>query len=131
MVEREHPENAPELFWYRPPAARPKVLIYFHGGGYIAGSPRSHRGLLAALATTTGIAVCAPRYRLAPEHAFPAAQDDAYAAWRHLRRSGFAPGDIALAGDSAGGGLALSLLARLCAESTPPAALAVFSRGPT
>ncbi|WP_263337612.1 alpha/beta hydrolase [Albidovulum salinarum] len=127
IVEREHPEEAPELFWHRPAAGRPKVLIYFHGGGYIAGSPRTHHGLLASLAKVAGIAVCTPRYRLAPEHPFPAAQDDAYAAWRHLRQTGFAPRDIALAGDSAGGGLALSLVARLCAEHTPPAAVAVFS----
>ncbi|MGB7322186.1 MAG: alpha/beta hydrolase [Albidovulum sp.] len=120
-------QAVPSLFWFTPPQAGPKVLLYFHGGGYIAGSPHSHRGLLAALARSSGVEVCVPRYRFAPEHPFPAAQDDALAAWRRLRVMGYAPGDIAVAGDSAGGGLALSLLSRLCVEGTPPAAAVVFS----
>lgn len=117
----------PPLVRVAPPGAAGKLLLYFHGGGYIAGSPDTHIGLLAALARAARITVVAPRYRLAPEHPFPAAQDDAIAAWRHLLAKGHRPKDIALAGDSAGGGLALSLLARLCAEEMPPAAAVVFS----
>lgn len=110
-----------------PPDAAPGMVLYFHGGGYVAGSPQTHAALLAALARATGREIRAPRYRLAPEHPFPAAWEDARAAWEGLRAQGCAPGSIALAGDSAGGGLALSLLADLCAEGTPPAAAAVFS----
>ncbi|MGB3146634.1 MAG: alpha/beta hydrolase [Paracoccaceae bacterium] len=110
-----------------PPGAGPGILVYFHGGGYIAGSPETHIGLLAALARAAGVCVIAPQYRLAPEHPFPAAPEDAFALWSHLRQSGHRPEEIALGGDSAGGGLALLLLARLCAQATPPAAVLTFS----
>lgn len=127
-VARDAADGAvPPLVRVTPPDAARSVLLYFHGGGYIAGSPDTHIGLLAALARITGFVVIAPRYRLAPENPFPAAQDDAAAVWLHLLTEGNAPNDIALAGDSAGGGLALSLLARLCADGTPPAAAVVFS----
>lgn len=109
------------------PARGDAALLYLHGGGYIAGSPRTHRALLGRLARRTGLAVTAPDYRLAPEFPLPAALEDALAAWARLVAGGTRPDRIVLAGDSAGGGLALALLAVLCARGTPPAALAVFS----
>lgn len=124
-VEADFP--VPPFLRVTPPEAGPGVLIYFHGGGYIAGSPDTHIGLLAALARAAGTNVIAPRYRLAPENPFPAAQEDAFAVWTHLVRTGLPPDQIVLAGDSAGGGLALSLLSRLCAQKNPPAAVLTFS----
>lgn len=106
----------------------PHRVLYLHGGGYLVGSAASHRPLLAGLAHATGSPVLAPEYRLAPEHPFPAALDDALAAWHALRAAGFPAGRIAVAGDSAGGGLAMSLLLRLRAEGADlPGALGLIS----
>lgn len=102
-------------------------IVYFHGGGYICGSPETHRGLAGCLALATGREVIAPRYRLAPEHPAPAAFEDARRAIDALEELGTAPGDLILGGDSAGGGLALALLARLCAEDRRPLGLFAFS----
>jgi acetyl esterase/lipase len=104
---------------------RHKVILYLHGGAYIAGSPRTHRHLGAALAGAAGARVVLPDYRLAPEHPFPAALDDAMAVYRHLLGSGYGPGEIAVAGDSAGGGLAFALLLRIAREGLPRPACAV------
>lgn len=103
------------------------VILYFHGGGYIAGSPETHRAMLGRLSKLTGIQVVAPAYRLAPEHPAPAGFEDACAAFSELRARGYAPSQIVLGGDSAGGGLALALLAHLCATDARPAALFAFS----
>lgn len=89
------------------------VILYLHGGAYVAGSPRTHRPLTAELARSTGAQVLALDYRQAPEHAFPAWIDDALAAYQHLLQHGTAPQNIVLAGDSAGGNLVLVLLLRL------------------
>src|SRR5208337_53119 len=86
------------------------TLLYLHGGGYIGMSPRTHRNLTGAFAKR-GFRVFAPDYRLAPEHPFPAAVDDAAAAWPALRAH--VDGPACVAGDSAGGGLTLALLMRL------------------
>lgn len=109
------------------PADPRRVLLWFHGGAFIAGSPNTHRGLAAHLSRKSGLPVVLPDYRLAPEHPYPAAWDDSLAAWKALRAHGLAADDIALGGDSAGGCLALSLMARLCAEGAPPAAAVLFS----
>ena len=82
-----------------------RALLYLHGGGYCIGSPRSHRGLAANLAAAIGCVALVPDYRLAPEHRFPSAVDDAVKAYRHLLGEGVEPGRIVIAGDSAGGGL--------------------------
>lgn len=103
------------------------ILLYFHGGGYLMGSPRTHAALLAALARRTGARAFLPDYRLAPEHPFPAAYEDALAAYDGLVALGHAPESIMLGGDSAGGGLALALLGQLCREGRPPAGLFAFS----
>jgi epsilon-lactone hydrolase len=106
----------------------PGVLLYFHGGGYVFGSPRTHRAMLARLTELTGMRACLPTYRLAPEHAFPAALNDARTAYEGLLAIGVPANNIVLGGDSAGGGLALSLLADICARDAPkPAAAFAFS----
>jgi phosphinothricin tripeptide acetyl hydrolase len=100
--------------WLRPPAARPgAAVLYLHGGGYAIGSPRSHRHLAAAIAKAAGAPALIVDYRLAPEHPFPAALDDAVAAYRWLLGTGHAPGRIVVAGDSAGGGLTVATLLAL------------------
>ena len=83
------------------------LILYFHGGGYVFGSPRTHRAMLAQLSRRTGLPACLPDYRKAPEHAFPAATDDALAAYREVTAQGR---PVVIGGDSAGGGLALALL---------------------
>jgi acetyl esterase/lipase len=103
-----------------------RVLLYFHGGGYVFGSPDTHSALVARLARKAGARAVMPRYRRAPEHPFPAAWEDAVAAWDNLLVSGIPPETIILGGDSAGGGLALSLLGTLVERggSLPRAAFA-------
>ena len=96
-----------------PGSAASRVLLYFHGGGFCSGSIASHRRLVTEAGRAAQIRTLAIEYRLAPEHPFPAAYDDAYAAWRWLRRQGVPAENIVLAGDSAGGGLAVALLTRL------------------
>jgi monoterpene epsilon-lactone hydrolase len=90
-----------------------RVLMFFHGGGYCSGSIRSHRRLVTEAGRSAGIRTLAVGYRLAPEHPFPAAMEDALTAWRFLRRQGIASRHIAVGGDSAGGGLAVVLNTRL------------------
>jgi acetyl esterase/lipase len=86
------------------------VLLYLHGGGYVIGSPQAYRALTSELGRCTGVRTLAVDYRLAPEHPFPAAVEDAVTAYRVLLEGGRPPGRIAVAGDSAGGGLALAML---------------------
>lgn len=94
------------------PWAKPgRTLLYVHGGGYVAHSARTYRGLIAALSKAAASTVVAPDYPLAPEHPFPAGPDGVHAAYTALRAE--TDGVITLAGDSAGGGLALGLLLRL------------------
>lgn len=85
------------------------VVLYCHGGGFQIGSPRSHRSLIARLAAVAGVAFVAPEYRLAPEHRAPAAHDDCVAAYRALIERGTPANRIVVAGDSAGGNLALAV----------------------
>lgn len=87
----------------------PRALLYFHGGGFVAGSPESHRGLVAKLVAASGTSAFVPRYRLAPEHPFPAAVRDGLDAYRGLIAHGIPPCSILLAGDEAGGGLAFAV----------------------
>ena len=104
------------------------AVLFLHGGAFIIGSPRSHRSITGRLARLTGANVFVPDYRLAPEHPFPAALDDVIACYRALLNEGYAPERIAVAGDSAGGGLALSLCLRLRFERLPqPACVALIS----
>ena len=95
------------------------VLLYFHGGAYIFGAPRTHAAMLAKLSKMTGMQAVLPDYRLAPDAPFPAAFDDAVASYEALIARGVAPNDIVIGGDSAGGGLALALLGHICAKALP------------
>jgi acetyl esterase/lipase len=105
-----------------------RLVLYLHGGGYFFCSPRTHRPITYGLAAGADVTLFALDYRLAPEHRFPAALDDAVAAYRTLVSDGFAPERIAIAGDSAGGGLALATLLALRDAGTPlPAAAVLFS----
>jgi len=98
-----------------------RVILYFHGGGYCSGSILSHRRLVTEAGRAAGVRTLAVGYRLAPEHPFPAALEDALAAWRWLRGQGIAAGNIVVGGDSAGGGLTLALAGELkrARESLP------------
>jgi len=87
-----------------------RVLLFFHGGGYCSGSIRSHRRMVSEAGRAAKVRTLAIAYRLAPEHPFPAALDDALAAWFFLRQSGIAAAHIAIGGDSAGGGLTAALI---------------------
>ncbi len=108
------------------PEAAP-VLLYLHGGGYLACSPKTHRPITGAFAKA-GLRVWVPDYRLAPEHPFPAAVEDAEAAWHGLIARGYAAANIGVAGDSAGGGLALALMLALRdGKQALPAAAVLFS----
>ena len=91
-----------------PGSDRDRVFMFLHGGGYISGSIDSHRHMVAEVGRQASCRTLAVGYRLAPEHPFPAALDDAVAAYRFLLSSGYAPERIVLAGESAGGGLALA-----------------------
>jgi len=105
-----------------------RVILYFHGGGYCAGSPASHRQMIAKLCEQAHARALVPDYRLAPENPFPAAFDDAIACYRWLLASGIDPAGIAFAGDSAGGGLALSAAMAVRNEGLPqPAAIVLLS----
>jgi len=108
---------------------RPSLsLLYLHGGGYTTGSPATHRALTGHLAARCNARVFAADYRLAPEHPFPAALDDAVASWRGLMGEGLDADRVAIAGDSAGGGLAVATALRLRALGEPmPRALVLFS----
>src|SRR5580658_6923514 len=91
-----------------PNAARDAAILYVHGGGYVIGSLDSHRHLVAEAGRAANAVALALDYRLAPEHPFPAAVDDAVAGYRFLLAQGFKPERIAIGGDSAGGGLVVA-----------------------
>jgi len=96
-----------------PGAVQERVFLLLHGGGYNAGSPKTHRRLAANLGQAMGMRALVPDYRLAPEHPFPAGVEDAIKVYRWLLESGFSEGNIVVGGDSAGGGLALSMMLAL------------------
>jgi monoterpene epsilon-lactone hydrolase len=102
------------------------VLLYLHGGGYVFGGLESHRGIATRLAEAAGIRVLLLDYRLAPEYRYPAAVEDATAAYRWLLGQGFAASRIVVAGDSAGGGLSAALMVNLKALGLPGPAAAVL-----
>ena len=110
--------NGVNVQWAGNPAGK-KVLLYFHGSGYIFGSPTTHRGLADRIARTFEARTVIPDYRLAPENPFPAAVDDAFACYQGLLETGMAAQDIIIAGDSAGGGLTAALLLKIKDENNP------------
>jgi len=111
--------------WSLAPGSNPsRVLLYFHGGGYCSGSVVSHRRLVTEAGRAAGVRTLAVGYRLAPDHPFPAALEDALTAWRFLRQQGLRAAQVVVGGDSAGGGLTLGLIGRLqeAREELPPCA---------
>lgn len=114
--ERHRPDNA----------VAGRAVLYLHGGGYVFGSAKSHRGLTFKLAQEARAEVFSLDYRRAPEHPYPAAIEDALAAYRWLLDEGRSPEGIAVAGDSAGGGLALALMLSAQANNLPPPACAIL-----
>ncbi len=115
--------------WLVAPGTRAdRAVLYLHGGGYVIGSIKSHRYLMQNVSRHSGARTLGIDYRLAPEHPFPAAIEDACTAYQWLLGEGFAPGRIAIAGDSAGGGLTLATLLRLRDEGVAlPAAGVLIS----
>jgi acetyl esterase/lipase len=104
------------------------ALLYLHGGAYAIGSPSTHRALAARLGRAAGLNALVPDYRLAPENPFPAAVEDALASYRWLIESGTSPERIVIAGDSAGGGLAMATLLSIRDHGNPlPVAAAILS----
>ncbi|MGE0601255.1 MAG: alpha/beta hydrolase [Dehalococcoidia bacterium] len=113
-------------YWHDPQGVDPdRVLIYFHGGGYVVGSPKSHGRLASHIANAVGCRVLSVDYRLAPEHPHPAAVEDATSVYRWVLAQGFKPEHIAISGDSAGGGLTLATLLSLKMNGLPQPAAAV------
>ncbi len=117
--------------WVRGPGVpenRDAAILYMHGSGYVVCSPKTHRGLVSELSRRAGLPVYSIDYRLAPEHPFPAALDDTVDAFKYLLDEGYAADRIVVAGDSAGGHLAISLVAELTENELPePAGLVLFS----
>ena len=104
------------------------IVLYFHGGGFVMGSARSHRGIVSNFVKRLGIKALVFDYRLAPEYPAPAAADDGAAMYNYMLSLGYQPEHIVFAGDSAGGGVELSTLLKLKDEATPlPAACVAFS----
>ena len=104
-----------------------RLILFFHGGGYFAGSADTHGPMMARLSSYAGVPIVIPNYRLSTEAPFPAAFDDAMAVWDDLMARGYDPSKIVIGGDSAGGGLALALLAALCARGERPAGIFTMS----
>lgn len=113
--------------WVGDPSAQ-QTLLYLHGGGYVMCGPSTHRSLVRLLCRYAGIRALIPDYRLAPEHPYPAAIEDAEKAYDYLLAEGVHPASLFLAGDSAGGGLSLALMQKLREhQKIQPRALALMS----
>lgn len=117
--------GVPALQLAAPAAAADRAVLYLHGGGYVFGSPRSHADIGKLLSQEAQAQVFVLDYRLAPEHPFPAAADDALAAYQALLARGYAPERMAISGDSAGGGLTLATLLAIRDRGLPRPACAV------
>jgi monoterpene epsilon-lactone hydrolase len=106
--------NGVRAEWTTTPAADPpRVMMFLHGGGYVSGSIKSHRHMIAQAGREAGTRTLALEYRLAPEHPFPAALEDSLTGYRFLLAQGFLPENIMIAGESAGGGLTIATLVSL------------------
>lgn len=128
LLRLERPLGGVRAHWISAgPVAPGRVVLWLHGGAFLSGSGQTHAPFLARLSRLAGVEVAAPDYRLLQEAPFPAAFEDARAAWEGLRALGYRPGDVALGGDSAGGGLAAALLAHLLARGQRPAAVVLVS----
>src|ERR671930_879761 len=121
--EKVDAAGVPAEWVVAPGAAASRVLLYLHGGGYVIGSVHTHRDLAGRLSRAAAARVLVIDYRLAPEHPYPAAVEDATTAYRWLLRHGATPARTVIAGDSAGGGLTVATLVALRDAGVPlPAA---------
>lgn len=112
--------------WVKAPGAKDAAaILYLHGGGYVIGSLASHRHMVAAISEAAQVAVLSLQYRLAPEYPYPAALDDAVMGYRWIVKQGIVPGQIAVAGDSAGGGLTVATLSTLRDGGDPLPAMGI------
>ncbi|MEH7438779.1 alpha/beta hydrolase [Neobacillus drentensis] len=125
-VEKVEIEGIAAEWVTAPNAVEDRVFLYLHGGAYIMGSCNTHRYLASKLSRSTAARVLVPEYRLAPEHPFPAAIEDAVSVYRWLLNSGVSSKNIVIGGDSAGGGLTLAILLSLKDAGDPLPALAVL-----
>jgi len=112
--------------WHIPDGSDPsKMILYVHGGGYVSGSCNDHRGFVSKFAKNTSVTNLLYEYRLAPEHPYPAALEDSVKVYQWVLSSGYKPGNIIIAGESAGGGLCLAILLALKDRAIPLPAAAV------
>ena len=113
QLEEVECDSVPGEWSIVPGSDTTRVLLFFHGGGYCSGSIVSHRRMVTEAGRAAGMRALAIDYRLAPEHPYPAAHEDALKAWRFLRKQGIEARHIAVGGDSAGGNLTITLINRL------------------
>lgn len=114
--------------WYRPLHARPgRAILYIHGGAFIWSSAEGHCGVISRAAAACGVDALALDYGLAPEHPFPGPVDEAVRLYKWMLEAGYAPADLSMIGDSAGGGLVLSAMLALRAEGVPLPACGVIA----
>ena len=127
QTERVGAGGVPSEWIFAPGARDDQVMLYFHGGGYVVGSMRTHRVMLSGISRASGFKVLGLDYRLAPEHPFPAPVEDALASYRWLLAQGYSPNRIVFGGDSAGGGLVVSALVaiRYLGEPLPAAGVCI------
>jgi epsilon-lactone hydrolase len=118
-LETVNCDGVPGEWSLAPGSDKSRVLIFFHGGGYCSGSILSHRRMVTEAGRAARMRTLAVGYRLAPEHPYPAAHEDAMVAWRFVRRQGIPADAIVLGGDSAGGNLTITLITRLRAAGEP------------
>jgi monoterpene epsilon-lactone hydrolase len=113
--------------WFRAGTGEARgVLLYLHGGAFVVSTPKAHGAFISELAQRTGMMAVMPEYRLAPEEPFPAAVEDVMACYRALLELGYAPEDIVVAGDSAGGNLSMVLLQQAIKQGLPVPAAGIF-----
>jgi epsilon-lactone hydrolase len=125
ICEKVSAGGVPAEWIAAPGAAADRVILYLHGGGYVLGSINTHRAMISRIARASNSRALAIDYRLAPEHPFPAAVEDATAAYKCLLAQGYKPNKIVIAGDSAGGGLTLAALLAIRDAGIPMPAAAV------
>lgn len=128
VKEKEIDLNGVNGIKFTPSEMHPSNILYFHGGGYVVGSPTSHRSMTSHIASASHSVVWSMDYRLGPEHHFPAAVEDGLTSYRGLLESGYDPQKVVISGDSAGGGLSVATAIRIKEEKLPmPAALVLIS----
>jgi len=118
-LEAVNCDGVPAEWSFAPGSDRSRVLLFFHGGGYCSGSILSHRRMVTEAGRAARMRTLAVGYRLAPEHPYPAAHEDAMRAWRFVRGQGIPAADIVVSGDSAGGNLTITLINTLRSAGEP------------